>query len=62
MNIDSFVDFILFKLLWFIEIKNCNNLDVVLNVMCDVVSGEEGGVCYVFVDILYDFVGKIGIV
>ena len=42
MNTDSSVDLIPLKSLRPIEIKNRNNLDVVLNAMRDVVSGEEG--------------------
>ncbi|MEC8449454.1 MAG: penicillin-binding transpeptidase domain-containing protein, partial [Pseudomonadota bacterium] len=60
MNTDSSVDLIPLKSLRPIEIKNRNNLDVVLNAMRDVVSGEEGGARHAFADTPYDSAGKTG--
>ncbi|MDY6977871.1 MAG: penicillin-binding protein 2 [Pseudomonadota bacterium] len=60
MNPDSSVDLIPLKSLRPVEIKNRDNLDVVLNAMRDVVSGEEGGARHAFADTPYDSAGKTG--
>ena len=60
MNSDTSVDLIPLKSLRPIEIKNRDNLDVVLNAMRDVVSGEEGGARHAFADTPYDSAGKTG--
>jgi len=60
MNTDASVDLIPLKSLRPIEIKNRDNLDVVLNAMRDVVSGEEGGARHAFADTPYHSAGKTG--
>lgn len=60
MNTDASVDLIPLKSLRPIEIKNRDNLDVVLNAMRDVVSGEEGGARHAFADTPYNSAGKTG--
>ena len=60
MNTDESIDLIPLKSQRPIEIKNQHNLDIVLNAMHDVVSGEEGGARHAFANTDYDSAGKTG--